>query len=159
VCVPLTSDSCSVPIGFNILVVEDNLVNQKIMKSMLQRLGHTVMIAEDGMAALPMIHTTQFQLILMDVQMPIMDGIECTKHIRTVMQLSKEQLPIVGLTAGYQPSEDEYYENDVGMNSCVGKPLPMLKLKEVIETYCCHGHDTYRLPLLPPTVPLLKPAY
>jgi signal transduction histidine kinase/CheY-like chemotaxis protein len=143
---------CQVPIGLDILVVEDNIVNQKLLKSMLQRLGHGVTIAENGRAAILLIRKTNFHLVLMDVQMPVMDGIECTKHIRTVLQLSKGQLPIVGLTAGYQPSEREYYENDVGMNSCYGKPLPMLNLKQVIEKYYCRTYHAYQLTPVPSTV-------
>ena len=122
--------------GLNILVVEDNLVNQKVVNSMLKRLGHAVSVAENGKIALGMIHEKQFDLVLMDVQMPIMDGIECTKHIRNVLQYDKDFLPIIGLTAGYQPAESDYYENDIGMNCCLGKPLPMNKLKEAIQTYC-----------------------
>ena len=122
--------------GLNILVVEDNLVNQKVVNSMLKRLGHAVSVAENGKIALEMIHEKQFDLVLMDVQMPIMDGIECTKHIRNVLQYDKDYMPIVGLTAGYQPSESDYYENDIGMNCCLGKPLSMNKLKEAVQSYC-----------------------
>ena len=132
-----TTDESSKPIGLNILVVEDNVINQKVVNSMLKRLGHIVSIAENGEIALTLIRQKQFHLVLMDVQMPVMDGIECTKYIRNVMKISKEFFPIVGLTAGYQPTDRDYYQNDVGMNTCFGKPLPMNKLKEAIETYCC----------------------
>ena len=126
--------------GLDVLVVEDNEINQKVVSAMLKRLGHIVSIAENGEIALMMMRQKQFQLILMDVQMPVMDGIECTKYIRNVFKYDKKHLPIIGLTAGYQPSERDYYENEVGMNTCVGKPLPMNKLKEIIETYC-HRHQ------------------
>ena len=71
----------------------------------------------------------------MDIQMPIMDGIECTKHIRNVLQYDKERLPIIGLTAGYLPSDKEFYIHTVGMNNCIGKPLRMKDLEEVIASY------------------------
>ena len=71
----------------------------------------------------------------MDVQMPVMDGIECTKYIRNVLHFSKEQLPILGLTAGYQNSDRDYYVNEVGMNGCLGKPLPMEKLRQALLSY------------------------
>ena len=127
---------CSLPISLNILVVEDNVVNQKVVSSMLQRLGHVASTADNGEIALKMIREKQFHLVFMDIQMPVMDGIECTRYIRNELQYDKERLPIVGLTAGYQPTDRDYYENDVGMNSCVGKPLPMTKLKEAIAIYC-----------------------
>ena len=123
------------PVALNILVVEDNKVNQKVVKAMLERLGHTVTLADNGKIALNEIQQHHFQVILMDVQMPIMDGIECTKYIRNVLQFSKEQLPILGLTAGYQNSDRDYYVNEVGMNGCLGKPLPMEKLKQAISCY------------------------
>ena len=124
------------PIRLNILVVEDNEINQKVVKSMLQRLGHIVSTVENGEIALEKIRQEQFHLVLMDIQMPVMDGIECTRYIRNVLQYDKDNLPIIGLTAGYQPADRDYYENDVGMNSCVGKPLPMNKLKAAIAIYC-----------------------
>jgi two-component system, sensor histidine kinase RpfC len=117
------------------LVVEDNKVNQKVVQSMLQRLGHVVTLAGNGQIALDELNRKQFHLILMDIQMPVMDGVECTKYIRNVLHLNKQQLPIVGLTAGFQHSEKVYYENDVGMNSCLGKPLPMGALKKAMESY------------------------
>ena len=123
------------PTVMNILVVEDNKVNQKVVKAMLQRLGHRVTVAENGKVALDEINQQQFHVILMDVQMPIMDGIECTKYIRNVLQYSKERLPILGLTAGFQNSDRDYYVNEIGMNGCLGKPLPMEKLKQAISCY------------------------
>jgi signal transduction histidine kinase/CheY-like chemotaxis protein/PAS domain-containing protein len=121
-------------VAMDILVVEDNKVNQKVVQSMLQRLGHVVTLAENGQIALDELNRKQFHLILMDIQMPVMDGVECTKYIRNVLHLNKQQLPIVGLTAGFQHSEKAYYENDVGMNSCLGKPLPMGALKKAMES-------------------------
>jgi CheY-like chemotaxis protein len=131
-------DTISLPeeiCAMNILVVEDNIVNQKVVKAMLQRLGHNVTLAENGKVALHEISQQQFNVILMDIQMPVMDGIECTKYIRNELQCSKEELPILGLTAGYQNSDLEYYVNEVGMNGCLGKPLPMEKLKQAIAAY------------------------
>ena len=122
-------------IPMNILVVEDNKVNQKVVKAMLQRLGHVVTLAENGEIALNEINQQQFQVILMDVQMPVMDGIECTKYIRNILHFSKEQLPIIGLSAGYQNSDRDYFVNDIGMNGCLGKPLPMEKLKQALSCY------------------------
>jgi CheY-like chemotaxis protein len=121
--------------SLNILVVDDNKVNQKVVKSMLLRMGHSVTLADNGEIALNEINRQMFHVVLMDIQMPVMDGIECTKYVRKVLHFTKEQLPIIGLTAGYQNSDRDYYENDVGMNGCLGKPLPMEKLKQSIAQY------------------------
>jgi signal transduction histidine kinase/ActR/RegA family two-component response regulator len=122
-------------VSLNILIVEDNIVNQKLMSTMLQRMGHTVTLAENGEKALDEIMRQQFHIIFMDIQMPVMDGIECTRKIRNDLQFSKEQLPIIGLTAGFKNSDRDFYENEVGMNDCLGKPLPMEKLKQAISFY------------------------
>lgn len=121
--------------SLKVLVVEDNKVNQKVVQSMLKRLGHTVTIAENGQVALDELHQDKniFNVILMDIQMPVMDGIECTKYIRNVMHIGKEQLPIVGLTAGLQRCEKAFYENEVGMNACLGKPLPLEALRNTLS--------------------------
>ena len=135
-----SSDTC-----LNILVVEDNVVNQKVVRSMLQRLGHRVFIAENGQVALSTIsqrHTNPeqqvsfFRIVLMDIHMPIMDGIECTKYIRNVLHFGKDDMPIIGLTASYQPSDDDFYIHTVGMNNCIGKPLRMKDLEKMIAYYC-----------------------
>ena len=113
-----------------ILVVEDNKVNQKLVRSMLQRMGHSVSIAENGQIGVDKVQEEYFDLVLMDHMMPVMDGIEATKAIRE-MGLDKSKLPIVGLTASYQHSElDTYLE--VGMNDCLGKPVKLALLKDAI---------------------------
>lgn len=123
--------------SLNVLVVEDNKVNQKVVQSMLKRLGHSVTLAENGQAALKELQKDQnrFHVILMDIQMPVMDGIECTKYIRNVLHIGKDQLPIVGLTAGLQRSESSFYENDLGMNACLSKPLPLEVLRNALLAF------------------------
>lgn len=123
--------------GLRLLVVEDNLINQKVMRSMLQRLGHTVTVAENGKVALEELRLAIFDLVLMDIQMPVMDGIECTKQIRRVLGHDKSQLPVVGLTASFQRSELDFYL-DVGMNDCLGKPLRLDALKQAISIAVHH---------------------
>lgn len=118
--------------SWHVLIVEDNTVNQKVLQAMLRRLGHVTTTAEHGEIALEKIQRTQFDLILMDVQMPVMDGIACTQHIRTKLKLDKQQARVIGLTAGFLNSEKEYYENEVGMNCCLGKPIRMEALKQAI---------------------------
>jgi signal transduction histidine kinase/CheY-like chemotaxis protein len=118
-----------------ILVVEDNKINQKVMRSMLERLGHVVTLAENGQVAVGEIQREaqeSFDLVLMDVQMPVMDGIECTKHIRNVLRIDKATLPVIGLTASFQRADLDYYEG-LGMNDCLGKPLRLEQLKQALS--------------------------
>ena len=114
----------------SILVVEDNKINQKVVRAMLQRIGHSVTIAENGQLAVEAVKTKSFDLVLMDVMMPVMDGIQATKALRS-MGLSKALLPIIGLTASFQHSERDNYLG-IGMNDCLGKPVKLASLKRAI---------------------------
>jgi signal transduction histidine kinase/ActR/RegA family two-component response regulator len=120
--------SMSMVSDLNVLVVEDNRVNQKVMRSMLERLGHNVTLAENGMVALNEVRQTSFDVVLMDVQMPVMDGIECTKQIRLELGVDKTTLPIIGLTASFQNGDLDFY-HAIGMTGCLGKPLRMDQLQ------------------------------
>lgn len=119
-------------VRLHILVAEDNKVNQKVARSMLQRIGHDVTIVENGQLALDELKQNTYDLVLMDVQMPVMDGIQATKKIRTDLALDKSQLPILGLTASFQYSDLDYYRN-IGMNDCLGKPLKLIALQEAVS--------------------------
>jgi signal transduction histidine kinase/CheY-like chemotaxis protein len=114
-----------------VLVAEDNKINQKVIRAMLQRIGHVVTIAENGRIAVDRLQRESFDLVLMDVQMPVMDGIEATKKIRSI-GFSKSDLAIVGLTASFQQSELDTYLG-IGMNDCLGKPVKLINLKRTIE--------------------------
>jgi signal transduction histidine kinase/CheY-like chemotaxis protein len=118
---------------YKILVAEDNKVSQKMMKSMLQRMGHEVKIVENGQGVLDELKTSDFDLILMDIQMPVMDGVTATRHIRR-LRGKKALLPVIGLTASYLHSDLEYYKG-IGMNSCMGKPVRIENLKKEIENF------------------------
>ena len=115
--------------GLHVLVAEDNKVNQKLAAAMLKRLGHTVTIVENGQQAVQAVTSTKFDLVLMDVQMPVMDGLDATRHIRRT--LGKTALPILGLTANYKRSDNHIYV-DVGMNDCIAKPVRLEFLKSSI---------------------------
>jgi signal transduction histidine kinase/ActR/RegA family two-component response regulator len=127
-----------------ILVAEDNVINQKVMRAMLERMGHDVTVAENGQVALDELHQSNIDLVFMDVQMPVMDGIECTRQIRRALDRTVSNVPVIGLTASFQNADLEYYRG-IGMNSCLGKPLRMEQLKQAIASCLPHKVHTVRI--------------
>lgn len=108
-------------IGKTILLVEDDKVNQIVMEKMIEREGLNVIIAEDGQMALDKCNDHDFDLILMDIQMPIMDGLEATRQIR--MNSKKNRMtPIVALTAFALKGDEEIFKTS-GMDDYISKPI------------------------------------
>ncbi|MDP9192432.1 MAG: response regulator [Acidobacteriota bacterium] len=116
-----------------ILVVEDNNVNQLVALGQLQRLGHECLIAASGTAALELVRNETFDLILMDCQMPDMDGYEATRHIRQ-MEGAVARVPIVAITAHALPGEREKCLA-AGMNDYLAKPVSIEQLGAVIRLW------------------------
>ncbi|SOD92844.1 response regulator [Spirosoma fluviale] len=114
-----------------ILVVEDNLINQKLAQQVLKRLGYTSQIVENGQEALDLLKVTNFDLILMDIQMPIMDGYTTTRYIRTTLQSS---VPIIAMTAHALASEREQCLQ-AGMNDFIPKPFQLDELQRIMRKY------------------------
>lgn len=114
----------------SVLVAEDNPVNQRIVSKMLQRLGHRVTIASNGIEALALHERERFDAIFMDVQMPEMDGLETTRSIRG-MKDQQNQTPIIALTANAMIGDRETYLA-AGMNSYVSKPFKLKDLEEAL---------------------------
>lgn len=104
-----------------ILVAEDSEINQRIIMSLLGKMGHDAFIASNGLEAVEAVEASDFDLILMDVRMPEMSGPDATKRIRG-MEGFKSTIPIIALTADIMAENKQYYL-DVGMNDCVGKPI------------------------------------
>jgi len=123
-------DTASVPL--RILLAEDNLVNQKVASMMLKKKGHTAAIANNGREVLSILKGETFDLILMDVQMPEMDGFEAAMAIREEEKNTGAHIPIVALTAHAMAA----YETrclEAGMDGYLAKPLKPLQLFETIE--------------------------
>ena len=112
---------------FKVLVAEDNETNRLIIKTMLERLGHSVTLAENGAIACEAVLFEGFDIILMDMQMPIMDGESATRTIRT-LPAPKSQIPIVALTADAMPEHHKVYMES-GLNEILTKPIK----REVLE--------------------------
>jgi CheY-like chemotaxis protein len=115
-----------------ILIVEDNLVNQKVIKGLLQRKGYRMETAGDGSQALAMLEHHSFDAILMDVQMPVMDGLEATRRIRALERW--RGIPIVAMTA-HAMSGDRERCLAAGMNAYLPKPVNSAELFRVLESY------------------------
>jgi len=114
-----------------ILLVEDNLVIQKIEGALIRRLGYNVTIAETGERALTLANQQAFSLILMDMELPGINGIETTKRLRTM----GIQTPIVAIT-GNNSDEDKAACRQAGMNGFLNKPIKSEQLEAVIDRFC-----------------------
>jgi CheY-like chemotaxis protein len=121
--------------SFRILLAEDNPVNQKVAKRVLSHLGYEVDIVNNGLEAINAIANVAYDLILMDIQMPEMDGLETTRYIRK--QESESQvspIAIVAMTAN-ATDDDQNLCRDAGMNDYISKPIQIDKLKNLLQRY------------------------
>ncbi len=131
-----------------ILVADDNLINQRILANMLGKLGHELVAVENGAQACGLVEETDFDLILMDIQMPVLGGIDATKWIRA-MDGDKANVPIVGCTADAFPEQLERFKQ-AGMEDVVTKPINRRHLLLVINQVLgeeIHGTATEAQPV------------
>ena len=105
--------------GVQVLLVEDNFINQNVAKGILEQAGAVVAVAENGQAALDLLRAQRYDLVLMDVQMPVMDGFTATRLIRDELALT---LPVIAMTAGVMTSEREQCIA-AGMDDFIAKPI------------------------------------
>jgi PAS domain S-box-containing protein len=121
------------------LVVEDNFVNQKVAQRQLEKLGHKVEVANNGARALEMLALQKYDVVVMDCQMPVLDGYEATRQIRAgrVPNLDRH-VPIIALTA-YAMENDRQKCLAAGMDEFVSKPIRYEELKAAIERVLAGG--------------------
>lgn len=124
-------DRSSLP-ALNVLLVEDNDVNRLVACNMLTKAGHHVVEASDGLEGVECATAQRFDIILMDISMPRLDGIEATKRI--CASGASESTPIIALTAHVSPSEQAKFR-EAGMVDCLTKPLRRKNLEEVIARH------------------------
>ncbi len=127
------SESAGVGRSLSILLAEDNIVNQKVAAGLLKKRGHSVTVVSNGLGALDALQQTNFDVVLMDVQMPEMDGFEATAVIRNNEQLTRQHLPVLALTAHAMKGDRERCLN-AGMDGYVSKPLRAEELFVAIES-------------------------
>jgi len=151
------SDPTSTPslTGHHILVAEDNEANQFVVRELLTRAGATVEIAADGREAIDKVRTGNYDLVLMDMQMPGVDGLEATRTIRT--EFPNRQLPIVALTANALKSDvDACLES--GMNDYLAKPIERGLLFSTLQRWLHPPTPTPTPPPPPSAEPLPPPS-
>jgi CheY-like chemotaxis protein/HPt (histidine-containing phosphotransfer) domain-containing protein len=118
--------------GIEVLLVEDNLVNQKLARTWLTRWGISCTVAENGAVALERLSERRFDLVLMDCQMPVMDGFEAAARIRAQENPEIRAIPIIAMTANAMAGDRERCLA-AGMDDYISKPISTAYLKEAIE--------------------------
>ena len=125
-----------------ILLVEDNPTNQQVVTLFLSHDGHSVTIAESGGESLALVERERFDVILMDVQMPDMDGYLTTREIRLRERETGERVPIIALTAhAFEADRARCFE--AGMDEFLTKPINMNELRRILDRIICAGDTNH----------------
>jgi CheY-like chemotaxis protein len=119
--------------NLNILLVEDNILNQRITTFSLKKFNHTVDIANNGLEAVNKYRDNTYDVILMDIMMPVMDGLEATSQIRKYeKEVGKSHTPVIAITANTLDNDrDKCIET--GMDEYMAKPFDMNRLNEIFK--------------------------
>ena len=132
--------------NLRILLVEDNRINQLLASTVLTKAGYQVDIAGDGRAAIMSLEAADYDVILMDVEMPVMDGIEATEQIRNKASTQKKRsVPIIAMTANAMAGDRENYIA-AGMNDYISKPMNATRLLSTISRWADTGHTDNDVP-------------
>jgi two-component system sensor histidine kinase/response regulator len=132
------------PLSLRLLLVEDNAVNQKLALRLLEKMGNRVSLAVNGKEATEMVERQDFDVILMDIQMPVMGGLEATRIIRAAENPRIKRLPIIAMTANAMAGDAQKYL-EAGMDGYVSKPIDRELLKIELERFAERGQS--------PTIP------
>lgn len=130
---------CDIKQNHCVLIVEDNITNQMVLRSILEKLNCHVKIAENGYMAVRNVSEYRYDIIFMDVQMPLMSGFEATEKIRSLP--GNEKLPIIAVTALVRP-EDRDKCLQSGMNEHLGKPINPEQIADILKRYIEPGNIT-----------------
>ncbi len=118
----------------NILLVEDNQFNQVLAVRIFEKQGHRVTIANNGQEALEMLGSRDFDIVFMDVQMPVMDGLEATRTIRSGAEVRDPLIPIIAMTANAMEGDRQGCLSS-GMDDFITKPINVAELLNVLNRY------------------------
>lgn len=139
----LPSDtSAGIDTQAKVLLVEDHPINQQLTKELLQKLGLSVQIVGDGSQALQALQQEKFAIVLMDIQMPVMDGIEATRRLRQNPRF--RDLPVIALTAHSMAGDKQRYLN-AGMNDYISKPMDSAQLFRLLRKWIPAEHSSTTL--------------
>ncbi len=127
----------------DVLLAEDNAVNQKLAVRLLQKRGHTVAVAGNGKEALTALEAAKFDLVLMDIQMPDMDGLEATKELRRREKTSGIHTPVVAMTALAMKGDKERCL-EAGMDGYLPKPIRAEELDDILDAYTAAKSAQFR---------------
>ena len=119
--------------SMRVLLAEDGLINQEVAVGLLEMTGYEVKVAQDGREALDLVQKEAFDVILMDVHMPEMDGIEATQQLRAKEQGTNRHIPVIALTANALAGDRERFLA-AGMDGYVSKPIDQTELFKAIST-------------------------
>jgi len=126
--------------GIKVLLVEDNLINQKVMTRFLEKWHMEITVANNGNEAVDKVNEEHFHIILMDLQMPMMDGYQSSQAIRTIDDQRKRNIPIIALTAAaLKEVKEKVYAS--GMNDFITKPFNPVELQEKLEYHVLDKQD------------------
>lgn len=119
---------------YNFLIVDDIFINRLLLKEIIQELCNNIKEAANGKEAIEILEKEHIDIILMDIEMPVMNGVETTKYIRTNFSFPKSKIPIIALTA-HNPDDffEDYY--NAGFNNLLTKPYSFEKIIEAIKSF------------------------
>jgi CheY-like chemotaxis protein len=132
-CAEAVRESAATLTGYRVLVADDDPMSRKAAQMLLENQGCRVQLAQNGQAALQRLEEEQFDLVLMDVKMPVMDGMEATRRIRS-SRPGLRSLPVIGMTA-YAMSGDREHFLAAGMDDYIAKPIEKEMLLATISRH------------------------
>jgi CheY-like chemotaxis protein len=127
--------------GLKVLIADDIFTNRLLLSEIIEDLGHEYIAVENGKEAIETLLNNDIDIVLMDIEMPVMNGIEATKHIREKLDKPKSHTIVVALTA-HNPKIffDDY--KDVGFSQLLTKPYSVKKITELLESFSTEVHTS-----------------
>ena len=122
--------------GLKVLVAEDNIINQRIIVGLLSELGHRGVVVADGEKALRCLAKLSFDVVLMDVMMPVMDGIEALIQLRSLEAANGKRLPVIMATAHAEPGDAARFKR-AGADGYLAKPIDINQLQAELARVLC----------------------
>jgi len=117
-----------------VIITDDIFTNRLLLSEIMEELGHEYFLAQNGKEAIDELNRKAYDLVLMDIEMPVMNGVEATRYIREKMKFPINKIPVIALTA-HNPKLffDDY--KDVGFTKLLTKPYSVSRIKELLLTY------------------------